>query len=98
MSKRLSLTLERADEDAVESVSHDSPERHALASLVDSEQAGSLQGEAAILRALVRVGASTVRERVLAQGYAEMADEHRQHDEERRALRQRRVARDAARG
>jgi hypothetical protein len=97
MSKRLSLTLERGDEDVVEPFTHDSPERHALASLAGNERAESLHSEAAILRALVRVGADAVRDRVLEQGYAEMADEHRQHDEERRALRERRLARDASR-
>ncbi|MGH3448540.1 MAG: hypothetical protein ACRDQA_14060 [Nocardioidaceae bacterium] len=98
MSKRLSLTLEHADEIAVEPFTHDGPERETLVTLASDVATTSFISEAAILRALVRVGAMAVRDRVLEQGYAEMADEYRQHDDERRTLRTRRIARDAARG
>ncbi|MGH3504632.1 MAG: hypothetical protein ACRDQA_27595 [Nocardioidaceae bacterium] len=98
MSKRLSLTLERADEAAVEPFIHDTPERGALVGLTGRGNGDTLNSEAAVLRALVRIGANAVRERVLEQGYTEMAAEYRQHDAERQALRDRRIARDAARG
>lgn len=96
MSKRLSVSLDAVDENTVERLSRPGPERDALLSLVDPD-GGRVGSEASVLRALARVGADTVRDRVLAHGYEEMAREHREHDAERRALRARRVDREAAR-
>jgi hypothetical protein len=94
MSKRMSLTLERADEAAVAPFTHDSPEREILTAL---SPATALNSEAAVLRALIRLGAEAIQERILAQGYADLAEEYRAHDAERRSLRKRRAERDAHR-
>lgn len=53
--------------------------------------------DAAVLRALVRIGASTLRDEQLQEGYAAMAQEYRANDAERRDQRTRRVERDATR-
>ena len=94
MGKRTSLTLERADEEIVAPFTHDSAEREALSAL---DPGVNLDSEAAVLRALIRVGADAVRDMLLEAGYAQMAEEHRSHDAERQVLRQRRTARDAHR-
>lgn len=94
VSKRMSLTLERADEEAVAPFTHDSPERAILTTLSPTT---ALNSEAAVLRALIRIGAEAIQERILAQGYADLAEEYRAHDEERPALRKRRTERDAHR-
>lgn len=100
MSKRLSLTLEREDEIAVEPFTHaGTPEREALAAVLATGPGSgktvtallAVEGlsDAAILRALIRVGADTIRDRLLADGYAALAEEWAEHDDERRALRAR---------
>lgn len=99
MGRRFSLTLEPADEIALQPFTHDGPARDALTGLVASTPGGAaLATDAAVIRALIRVGVDTVGERVLERGYAEMAAEYRAHDEERRRMRARRAARDEARG
>jgi hypothetical protein len=53
--------------------------------------------EAALLRALVRVGAQALRMKALEQGYERLAESHSNDRDERRALRDRAIARKAPR-
>lgn len=97
MTKRLSLTLERDDEIAVEPFTHEgTPERATLTLLVD---ATVLPSDAAVLRALIRLGAESVRERLLDEGYAALAAAMTDEDRaEQRAIRDHQARRRAERG
>lgn len=77
MSKRTTITLDDRDEQTLTTFSN--PERPEWQALV---QAGTETGitikpdasEAAILRVLLHVGAIALREQVLAEGYAQLAE------------------------
>jgi len=99
MSKRLSLTLEHDDETAVEPFTHvDSPEYAALVAHIGAVG----KSDAAVLRALIRVGADALRDRVMEEGYAawaaSMTNEERTEQqavrEHQRRARVKRAARD----
>lgn len=69
MSRRLSLTLDTDDELAITPFVVAGPERDWLASFAH----GTLNSDAAVLRALIRVGAQAAREHALDRGYAQWA-------------------------
>lgn len=94
MARRTSLTLESAEEAAVGPFTQESSREREILALLSGSPLGS---EAAVLRALIRLGADTVREQILADGYAAMAVEYRENDDERKVLRKRRAERDASR-
>lgn len=96
MVKRTSVTLDREEESVLAALSRGGPERDALISLAERSEL-AVNSEAAIIRALLRVGAHAVRERALEQAYAEMIEEDRENRAERRDLARRRATRDADR-
>ncbi len=96
MSKRLSLTLDHEDELAVLPFVHEGPERDALAACFAQ---AALTTDAAVLRALIRVGAQAIREHTMDQAYADWAastttDERDEQREIRARQRQARAKRD----
>lgn len=93
MPRRISVTLERQDEEVVDAfASESSPEHAALAEWaelngLDPVRLGS---DASVVRALLRAGAEGLRERILDSGYAALADSlTREEREESREARSR---------
>ena len=99
MSKRLSLSLEPADEAALAAFSdRDTLEHRALLEWAKAHDLdlAPVRSDASLMRVLLRAGAETLRERALDVGYAQMArDQTRDMTEvsEGRRLRQRYVLR-----
>ncbi len=76
MSKRLSLSLEPADEAAVAAFSdRDTLEHRALLEWAKAHDLdlALVRSDASLMRVLLRAGAETLRERALNEGYAQMA-------------------------
>ena len=76
MTKRMSLTLELADEAAVAAFSEKgTPEHQALLEWATEHglNPAVVRSDAALMRVLLRAGAETLRERALDEGYAELA-------------------------
>jgi hypothetical protein len=76
MAKRLSLSLDVADEAAVAAFSDEGTLEHrALIEWAADHglEPAMVRSDAALMRALLRAGAETLRERALDEGYAEMA-------------------------
>ena len=76
MTKRLSLSLEPADEAAVAAFSDEGTLEHRA--LLEWAKAHGLEpslvrSDASLMRVLLRAGAETLRERALEMGYAQMA-------------------------
>lgn len=89
MAKRLSLTLHDDDERALASfMAEGGQERRAL--LAWAAQHGmktASESEAALLRMLIRAGASAIRENALDAGYAALAEARDEGDADRRSAR-----------
>ncbi|MDR1152252.1 MAG: hypothetical protein LBK72_07230 [Bifidobacteriaceae bacterium] len=99
MAKRISLILD----DVVEAEIRDfavpnTPAHEALAAWINDHDLGSVTSEASVWRALLRVGARTVREAALEDGYARLSKEYAAPElaAERRAARDRYVRRTEA--
>jgi hypothetical protein len=101
MTKRLSLTLESEDELTLEPFTRPgTPERDALALLSTHGRLVLTEGasDAAVLRALIRVGAEAIKERILDQAYQALAEERSDQERaEQQAIRDRQRARRAER-
>lgn len=89
MAKRTTISLDDDDEQRIASVADADSVQHAV--LVEIAEALHIplprgDSEAAVIRALIQVGAHTVHERALERGYAQLAqmwDEVHDHDEAR---------------
>jgi hypothetical protein len=99
MTKRLSLILGAADESVLEPFTRSGTGQHRVLQRWAAEHGvGTVNSEAAAIRALLQAGADALRDEVLDDGYAELAQVYdgAQEGEERRAARDRYVARTEA--
>lgn len=96
MSKRVSLILQDADEEVLAPyLSQGSASFEALRQWARQRGERDIKSEAGALRALLQAGAEALRERLLDNGYAQLAEEFNseQAHGERRAARERYVRR-----
>lgn len=99
MTKRLSLILGDGDQQLLEPFIRVGSDQHqVLRRWAAAHGAGSVNSEAAAIRALLQVGAEALRDDVLDEGYAELAQVYNGAGErdERRSARDRYVARTEA--
>ncbi len=99
MTKRLSLILGETDESVLEPFIRSGTGQHRVLQRWAAEHGvGTVHSEAAAIRALLRAGADALRDEVLDDGYAELAQVYDGTEErdERRAARTRYVARTEA--
>ena len=90
-TRRVSVTLDTPDQQAIEPFADaSSPEHSALESWAQAHGISVRDAsDAAILRTLIRAGAETLRERALEEGYTRLAMSRREDRAERRAIRDR---------
>ncbi len=96
MTKRLSLILGEADESVLEPFIRSGTGQHRVLQRWAAEHGvGNVNSEAAAIRALLQAGADALRDDVLDDGYAELAQVYDETEagDERRAARDRYVAR-----
>ena len=93
--RRISVTLEGPDQQAIEAFADQSRPEHATLEEWASQHGIGIRGasEAAIVRVLARAGAEALREKALEEGYARLAADRQADRDERRALRDRAAAR-----
>jgi hypothetical protein len=98
-SRRISVTLDGPDQQALEIFTDPSRPEHATLEAWASQHGLNVRdaSEAAILRTLVRAGAAALREKALEEGYAKLAAQSLEDQHERRALRDRAVRKARAR-
>ncbi|MGH3417190.1 MAG: hypothetical protein ACRDSS_12045 [Actinocrinis sp.] len=99
MSKRLSVILGDADQERLEPfLAEGSEERDVLRRWAARRDAGGVDSEAAVIRALLRAGTEALRDHVLDLGYAALALEYDSGggDADRRAARDRYIERTEA--
>lgn len=100
MTRRLSLILGAADQRELEPFTQlGTGHNQALRRWATAHGAGAVDSEAAVIRALLQVGAEALRDDVLDAGYAELAQVYggASDSDERREARDRYVARTEAR-
>jgi hypothetical protein len=91
-TRRISLTLDVPDQQAIEPFVDPSRPEHAALEAWAAQHGITLRDEsdAAIIRTLVRAGAEALLEKALEDGYARLAvSRHRDDQAERRAIRDR---------
>jgi hypothetical protein len=96
MSKRLSLILGESDQSTIEPFTRAGTEHfEALRRWAEAHGTGTVNSEAAALRALLQAGAIALQDDVLDSGYAELAEVFSGEEErtERRGARDRYTAR-----
>lgn len=94
MSKRLSLSLAEVDELRVQQFTRPGLPREVLErALRSGGRQPELGSEAAVIRALVEIGARTLEEDLLDAGYAAAAAQFADGDDDRRAARRRHLER-----
>ncbi len=99
MTKRLSLILGETDESVLKPFIRSGTGQHRVLQRWAAEHGvGNVNSEAAAIRALLQAGADALRDEVLDDGYAELAQVYNGTEEgdERRASRDRYVARTEA--
>jgi hypothetical protein len=98
-SRRISVTLDAPDQQALEVFADPSRPEHATLEAWAGQHGLSVRdaSDAAILRTLVRAGAAALREKALEDGYARLAEQSLEEQQERRALRDRAVRKARAR-
>ena len=98
-TKRITVTLEGADQSALAAFADPERAEHAALEAWADERDLPLKSEAGMVRVLLRAGVEALREQALARGYAELAEAQRADDEradERKSRQARRSARDRA--
>lgn len=98
-SRRISVTLDYSDQQAVEVFVDPTRPEHAALWAWAFEHGLSIRddSDAAVLRTLVRAGAEALRTKALEQGYEKLAASHTQDQDERRALRDNALGRTGSR-
>ena len=98
-TRRISLTLDVLDQQAIEPFVDPSRPEHAALEAWAALHGITLRDEsdAAIIRTLVRAGAEALLEKALEDGYARLAASRHQDQTERRAIRDRALNRDGER-
>jgi hypothetical protein len=96
-TRRISLTLDVLDQQAIEPFVDPSRPEHAALEGWATEHGITLRDEsdAAVIRTLVRAGAEALLEKALEDGYARLAASRHQDQTERRAIRDRALNRAA---
>jgi len=88
-TRRISLTLDVPDQQAIEPFADPSRPEHAALEAWAAQHGLNIRDEsdAAIVRTLVRAGAEALREKALEDGYARLAVSRHEDQTERRAIR-----------
>jgi hypothetical protein len=99
-TRRISVTLDVPDQQAIEPFADPSRPEHAVLETWAAQHGLNLRdaSDAAVLRALIRAGAEALHEKALEDGYARLAASRQKNLSERRSVRDRALARTEARG